>query len=632
MEAQLEQLEGDRVRLTVEVPAGEVQHAVEHATHDLAERVKVPGFRAGKVPQEVLVSRIGKERLYSRGGRVAHLELVLERRPHATACARPSSPTTATSCRPSDDEDWQFTAEFPVQGAVEPADWTKLEVPRLEVEVDDEVVDQPGSRRSRGRSRRSRRVEGRAGAAGRRRRRRHRSPTTGPASATTSSSSARDQARRRDRGGHPRPRPRREPRGRLVARRRHDPHGHASTLKELYEKVLPPLDDELRARGLGVRHARRAAREHRGADPHAARGGGREPLPRRRRRRARQGDRTSSRPRSSSRCARASCSTRSCASSSRAASTRPPTCRWPASAAPSSSSALRAEAAHSIGARARARGRRRQARDRGHRRRHPRRPARGAARATRTSRSSSPPAAPTASAHDLRLRRAVDRIAAEVKPISPELAEARESIWTPEQGSGGRAREEAMDPRQQRTRGVSAMSPLIPMVVEQTSRGERAFDIYSRLLAERIVFLGTPVDDQIANLDDRPAPAPRVRRSRQGHLPLHQLAGRLGVRRPRDLRHDAVHQARRADDLRRHRDEHGLAAARGRRERKADGAAELANPDPSGVRRVPGAGHRHRDSGARGDRPQASPGGDLLRTTPARASRTCPATWNETSS
>jgi ATP-dependent Clp protease protease subunit len=44
------------------------------------------------------------------------------------------------------------------------------------------------------------------------------------------------------------------------------------------------------------------------------------------------------------------------------------------------------------------------------------------------------------------------------------------------------------------------MSPLIPMVIEQTSRGERAFDIYSRLLNERIVFLGTPVDDQIANL------------------------------------------------------------------------------------------------------------------------------------
>ncbi len=41
---------------------------------------------------------------------------------------------------------------------------------------------------------------------------------------------------------------------------------------------------------------------------------------------------------------------------------------------------------------------------------------------------------------------------------------------------------------------------LIPMVVEQSPRGERSFDIYSRLLGERIVFLGTPVDDQVANL------------------------------------------------------------------------------------------------------------------------------------
>ena len=44
------------------------------------------------------------------------------------------------------------------------------------------------------------------------------------------------------------------------------------------------------------------------------------------------------------------------------------------------------------------------------------------------------------------------------------------------------------------------MRPLIPMVIEQTSRGERSFDIYSRLLNERIIFLGTQVDDQIANL------------------------------------------------------------------------------------------------------------------------------------
>jgi ATP-dependent Clp protease, protease subunit len=43
-------------------------------------------------------------------------------------------------------------------------------------------------------------------------------------------------------------------------------------------------------------------------------------------------------------------------------------------------------------------------------------------------------------------------------------------------------------------------SLLVPMVVEQTSRGERAYDIYSRLLKENIIFLGTPIDDTIANL------------------------------------------------------------------------------------------------------------------------------------
>jgi len=44
------------------------------------------------------------------------------------------------------------------------------------------------------------------------------------------------------------------------------------------------------------------------------------------------------------------------------------------------------------------------------------------------------------------------------------------------------------------------MSYLVPMVVEQTGRGERAYDIYSRLLKDRIVFIGTPIDDVVANL------------------------------------------------------------------------------------------------------------------------------------
>src|SRR5213592_1329940 len=46
----------------------------------------------------------------------------------------------------------------------------------------------------------------------------------------------------------------------------------------------------------------------------------------------------------------------------------------------------------------------------------------------------------------------------------------------------------------------STYSQLIPMVVEQTNRGERAYDIYSRLLKDSIIFLGTPIDDNVANL------------------------------------------------------------------------------------------------------------------------------------
>lgn len=44
------------------------------------------------------------------------------------------------------------------------------------------------------------------------------------------------------------------------------------------------------------------------------------------------------------------------------------------------------------------------------------------------------------------------------------------------------------------------MNNLVPMVVEQTARGERAFDIYSRLLKDRVIFLGGPIDDHVANL------------------------------------------------------------------------------------------------------------------------------------
>ena len=65
MATQVEELADSKVRLTVDVPRADVHHAVEHAASDLAESVKIPGFRKGKVPLPVLVNRIGKDRLFT---------------------------------------------------------------------------------------------------------------------------------------------------------------------------------------------------------------------------------------------------------------------------------------------------------------------------------------------------------------------------------------------------------------------------------------------------------------------------------------------------------------------------------------------------------------------------------------
>src|ERR1044072_9521334 len=68
MATQVEELPDNKIRLTVEVPQADLKHAVEHATHDLAESVKVPGFRKGKVPPEMLLARFGRERIFSEAG------------------------------------------------------------------------------------------------------------------------------------------------------------------------------------------------------------------------------------------------------------------------------------------------------------------------------------------------------------------------------------------------------------------------------------------------------------------------------------------------------------------------------------------------------------------------------------
>ena len=70
---------------------------------------------------------------------------------------------------------------------------------------------------------------------------------------------------------------------------------------------------------------------------------------------------------------------------------------------------------------------------------------------------------------------------------------------------------------------AGAMQPpenIIPMVIETGARGERAYDIYSMLLKERIVYLGTPINDMVSNLIVAPAPLPRAGGPGQGHQPV----------------------------------------------------------------------------------------------------------------
>ena len=140
MSAQVEELSDNKVRLTVDVPKEDVHHAVEHAASDLAESVKIPGFRKGKVPMPVLVSRIGKERLYSEAIE-SHIAGWYGNAVAETRIRPADQPELDYELPASDSEDWKFTATVPVLAKPEVGDWKKLQVPHAEPEVPDDIVD-----------------------------------------------------------------------------------------------------------------------------------------------------------------------------------------------------------------------------------------------------------------------------------------------------------------------------------------------------------------------------------------------------------------------------------------------------------------------------------------------------------
>jgi len=141
VETQVEELPENRVRLTVQVPSHDVHHAVEHAAGDLAQSVKVPGFRKGKVPRQVLLQRVGRERLMTEavethiGGWFWNAAARNRVRPVA-------QPEYDFQLPDSDDQDWEFTATVAVQAKPELPDWKQLEVGVAELEVPEELVQQ----------------------------------------------------------------------------------------------------------------------------------------------------------------------------------------------------------------------------------------------------------------------------------------------------------------------------------------------------------------------------------------------------------------------------------------------------------------------------------------------------------
>jgi trigger factor len=140
MTTAVENLGENRVRLTVDVSPDQVKHAVEHAMSDLSESVKIPGFRKGRIPTPVLVSRLGKERIYAEAVD-SHIGGWFWSAASRSRVRPVTDPQYEFELPANADDAWRFSATVEVQALPELADWTQLEVPRAEVEVPQEAVD-----------------------------------------------------------------------------------------------------------------------------------------------------------------------------------------------------------------------------------------------------------------------------------------------------------------------------------------------------------------------------------------------------------------------------------------------------------------------------------------------------------
>lgn len=136
----VEELGENTVRLTVEVSQAQVEHAVEHALADLAASAKIPGFRKGKIPAPVLVSRLGKDRIYAEAVE-SHIGSWFWSAATRSRIRPVSDPRYEFELPETTEAGWSFVATVDVQPLPDLVDWTTLEVPRSDIEVPPEAVD-----------------------------------------------------------------------------------------------------------------------------------------------------------------------------------------------------------------------------------------------------------------------------------------------------------------------------------------------------------------------------------------------------------------------------------------------------------------------------------------------------------
>jgi trigger factor len=140
VKTKVEELPESRVRLDVEVPEGDVAHAFEHAASDMAESLRLPGFRKGKAPVPVVIARVGREAVWQEALR-GHLDSWFWSAAETSGIRPVASPEVEFDDLPDDGGTFKFSATVAVMPKPEVADWTTLEVPYAEAEVPSEAVD-----------------------------------------------------------------------------------------------------------------------------------------------------------------------------------------------------------------------------------------------------------------------------------------------------------------------------------------------------------------------------------------------------------------------------------------------------------------------------------------------------------